>query len=86
LLKRLRRMRSGTLVTTRPGFNLLAARHAPRELTVVGQEHMNIGSHLPGITRDIERGYGRLDALAVLTEADRADYARMLAGSGTRVE
>jgi glycosyltransferase involved in cell wall biosynthesis len=86
LLRRLRRMRSGTLVTTRPGFNLLAARHAPRELTVVGQEHMNIGSHLPGITRDIERGYGRLDALAVLTEADRADYARMLAGSRTRVE
>jgi len=86
LLKRLRHMRSGVLVTTRPGFNVLAARHAPKELTVVGQEHMNIASHLPGLTHDIERSYGRLDALAVLTDADRADYARMLAGSPTRVE
>jgi len=86
LLRRLRAMRSGVLVTTRPGFNLLAARHAPPELTVVGEEHMNIGSHLAGLTHDIERSYGRLDALAVLTEADRADYARMLGAARTRVE
>jgi glycosyltransferase involved in cell wall biosynthesis len=47
---------------------------------------MNVHSHLPGLTHDIARSYGRLDALAVLTDADRADYARMLAASHTRVE
>jgi glycosyltransferase involved in cell wall biosynthesis len=86
LLKRLRRMRSGVLVTTRPGFNTLAARHAPPELTVIGQEHMNVHSHLPGLTHEIERTYPRLDALAVLTDADRDDYAHMLTGARTRVE
>jgi glycosyltransferase involved in cell wall biosynthesis len=47
---------------------------------------MNVASHLPGLTRDIARTYPKLDALAVLTEADRADYARMLRGSHTQVE
>jgi glycosyltransferase involved in cell wall biosynthesis len=85
LVRRLRRLRSGVLVTTRPGFNLLAARARPRALVTVGQEHMNFGSHLPGITRVIARHYRGLDALAVLTAGDERDYGALLRGARTRV-
>ncbi len=85
LLRRVRGMRGGALVTTRPAFNLLAAATAPRELVVVGQEHMHFDAHRPGLARDVRRSYRKLDALAVLTAADERDYGALLAGAGTRV-
>jgi glycosyltransferase involved in cell wall biosynthesis len=85
LVRRLRALRSGVLITTRPGYNLLAARARPRALVTVGQEHMNFGSHLPGITRAIRRHYRGLDALAVLTAGDERDYGALLRGTGTVV-
>ena len=85
LARRLWRMRSGVLVTTRPGFNLLLARVRPPGVVLIAQEHMNIGAHAPALSRAMRRHYRRLDALVVLTEGDRRDYAQMLAGARTRV-
>jgi glycosyltransferase involved in cell wall biosynthesis len=81
LVRMLRSLPPGVLVTTRPALNLLAARLAPRSVTVVGQEHMNFHAHRKGLAKDIRANYGRLDALAVLTEEDRADYAEALGGA-----
>ena len=39
---------------------------------------MHFHAHRPALTADIRRHYGRLDALAVLTAADAADYGALL--------
>ncbi len=46
---------------------------------------MNFHSHRPRLAADLERGYRRLDALTVLTEADERDYAAALAGAPVRI-
>jgi glycosyltransferase involved in cell wall biosynthesis len=85
LVRHLRSLRAGVLITTRPALNLLAARARPRALVTVGQEHMHYGAHRPALTRAICRHYRGLAALAVLTNDDARDYGRLLAGGGTRV-
>ena len=59
---------------------------APRSAVLVGQEHMHLRAHRPALAADIRRRYGRLGALVVLTDGDRADYRESLGAARTRVE
>ncbi|MEV5830785.1 glycosyltransferase family 4 protein [Spirillospora sp. NPDC052242] len=80
----LRRLRADVLVTTRAGLNIAAARFAPSRVTRIGQEHLHLGIHEPGILAEIERWYPRLDAVTTLTAADRESYERLIPGTTVR--
>ena len=85
LVRWLRARGPGVLITTRPAFNLIAARLAPPGVVTVGQEHMNLRAHAPAVRRALKRAYPRLDALAVLTRDDLRDYGELLASAPTQV-
>jgi glycosyltransferase involved in cell wall biosynthesis len=86
LVRWLRSLDGGVLITTRPAFNLLAARLAPRGVVKVAQEQLHFASHRPRLAADIARHYAQLDALTVLTTHDERDYGALLHSSRTRVE
>jgi glycosyltransferase involved in cell wall biosynthesis len=74
LVRYLRGARPALLIATRHSFGFIAAEFAGQDSAVVLQEHMNLASRSRSMQRDIRRAVPKLDAVAVLTEADRRAY------------
>ena len=84
LMRFLRSFDEGVLVSTRPALNIITARFGRRSAVKVGQEHMYLLKHEAEIIDHITKSYGRLDAVAALTQRDADDFVRAL-GPGVRV-
>jgi glycosyltransferase involved in cell wall biosynthesis len=88
LARKLRSIRSGVLISTRPVLHLAVARLARPGVVTIGQDHLNFLSRRaePGSMAFIEGAARRgLDAFVTLTPSDALDYKRALAGTRTRV-
>jgi glycosyltransferase involved in cell wall biosynthesis len=87
LLRFLRSVRDGVLVSTRPGLNLAVARFVRPSVVRVGQEHIHLSHHRsrqPALHDAIGTHYGNLDAVVTLTTADADEY-RALLGDDMRI-
>jgi glycosyltransferase involved in cell wall biosynthesis len=72
--------RAGVLIGTRPGLNMLIGRLAVPGFLTIGEEQMHLHHHVKALRRAMPKHYRRLDVLAVLTDHDRAEYAKLLDG------
>jgi glycosyltransferase involved in cell wall biosynthesis len=75
LVRRLRSMTSGVLITTRPSLHVVAAQFAPSGLLIIAQEHMNAETRPMSLWRSMIRASPGLDAVVTLTKRDRRDIA-----------
>lgn len=85
IIRKLRRLQPGILVTNRPVLHVAGARYAPRHVPVIAFEH---GTLLSRGTkkREAMRRYGSgLAALVVLNDHDREANAELLEGVVSRV-
>ncbi|WP_394435221.1 glycosyltransferase family 4 protein [Streptomyces sp. SGAir0957] len=74
------------VVGTRPGLNVHLARQTRRGPLRVGQEHLTLDTHSPGLRRELRSVYPRLDALTTTTEADARAYRAGMRLPGVRIE
>lgn len=86
IAEHLDRCRADVLIGTRPGLNTQLARRAPRGPVLIGQEHLTLSTHSPGLRMALRDVYPRLDALTTCTEADAQDYRSRMRLPGVRVE
>jgi glycosyltransferase involved in cell wall biosynthesis len=78
----------GAIISTRPSLHLAALQLAPREgIVVVGQDHGHFDARFahPRLTEVLDWAVPRLDALAVLTEADAEDYRARFPAAAARI-
>jgi len=85
VVRALRNLDGGWLVTTRPALHLVAARFAPPGVVVVAREHDNFTKMRAAVREDLCTLSSGIDAVTVLTRGDEQDYDALLGSSGVHV-
>ena len=86
LLRWLGSLAPGTVViATRPALIILAARLAPRGVTVIGQEHQRLDHHPARLLHDMAAALENASLMLTLTETDRRAFAKLLGPGGPPV-
>jgi glycosyltransferase involved in cell wall biosynthesis len=85
LLRWIRSVDQGTIVTTRAGLTVLAARFARPGVRIVAQQHVPFATQTPELRRSLIDSYRAVDAVTVLTADDEQAVRSALGDSDTVV-
>lgn len=85
--RKIRSLRGGVLITTRPSLHVAAARWARRGVVTIAQDHLNFPtrSKSPSTMAAQREALEGLDAFVVLTAEDEVDYRAWAPGARARV-
>ena len=81
----IRSIRDSIIITTRPSFNIFAAKYAHKSNILIGQEHLNFSIYPEKMKTDIQKNYPKLDYLLTLTDKDTLQYKKIFEGSKLQV-
>jgi glycosyltransferase involved in cell wall biosynthesis len=85
LIKRLKKINDGALITTIPSFNIVSAKLLPSNIIKVGQEHKEYHVHSAKLQSKIKQAYAKLDALTCLTDNATNYYSELFKDKQTKV-
>lgn len=85
LLRKLKKIKYGVLVTTIPSFNILSAKYVNKNVIKIGQEHKYFNGHSMELKKKIERSYFKLDILTCLTDMEVEEYQKIFTNSNVKI-
>lgn len=81
LLRIMKKIKKGYLVTTIPSFNIMSAKYVSNKVIKIGQEHKYFNGHSQGLKKKIKKSYNKLNILTCLTDSEVDQYKSVLAPS-----
>ncbi|KYD22073.1 glycosyltransferase family 4 protein [Caldibacillus debilis] len=85
LIKWIKSIRNSVIITTRPSFNILAAKYAHPSNILIGQEHLNFSIYPDKLKKAILKYYPKLDYLLTLTDKDTIRYKQLFNNKNVQV-